>query len=561
MALISPFYAVFLSLLFSLHLAHHPQEVSAPYLGDVCFGESVFQQADGDVDKIVVAVAAFHATAAVEVGADAYMVYARYFNHVQQVVHKVAEVGALGIRVQELVYQAGLCHAAVCGKGAQLVVGQVAVVLVDGACRRVGCDDGLLRILQCIPKGAFGGMGEVDHDAQAVHLFYRFTAEGADAFPADSTVGRTVANVIISGMAEGDVSDAQVVETGYVLQVLSDAVAVLYSDVECFSAFGFQPRQVVGGAGNGAQVGVHLYLAVDALYQFVYAGYGFSAAFFIARALAYPAGKVLSVQSAFFHFGDTDLGLRARTYIIGVVKVERGVCMRVYGQNALVYFPGFPVSVRLTDQEVEEACRYAVARYRQGFGMELYAPYGIFPGGLDGFGDAVCRPSRNLEAGSGLLYCLVVMGVGEKLCPAYDGSHCGAGLKVHHVGGYAARFVLVVADGGVGMLGRNVLVERPAECDVNQLFAPADAQHRQVAVGGKADEGNVIDIAQGVHFAQLLYGIFVEVRGVYVTATYQDNAVEALDNVRQHQAVGGNGYEHRSAPGADYGFGVRHPGR
>lgn len=118
MALISPFCAVFRSLLFSLHLPHHAQEVSAPDLGDVCFGESVFQQSDGDVDKIVVAVAAFHATATIEVGTDTDMVDARYFNHVQQVVHKVAEVGALGIRVQELVYQAGLCHAAVGGKGA-----------------------------------------------------------------------------------------------------------------------------------------------------------------------------------------------------------------------------------------------------------------------------------------------------------------------------------------------------------------------------------------------------------------------------------------------------------
>ena len=117
-ALISPFCDVFRSFLFVLYLFHHPEEISTPYLGDVCFCKSMFQQTDGDIDEIIVPIASFDPASTVEVRANAHVVYACHFNHVQQVFHEVRKVGFLGIRVQELVYQAGLSHTAMCGKGA-----------------------------------------------------------------------------------------------------------------------------------------------------------------------------------------------------------------------------------------------------------------------------------------------------------------------------------------------------------------------------------------------------------------------------------------------------------
>ena len=58
-ALISPFCDVFRSFLFGLYLFHHPEEISTPYLGDVCFCKSMFQQTDGDIDEIIVPIASF----------------------------------------------------------------------------------------------------------------------------------------------------------------------------------------------------------------------------------------------------------------------------------------------------------------------------------------------------------------------------------------------------------------------------------------------------------------------------------------------------------------------
>ena len=75
-ALISPFCDVFRSFLFGLYLFHHSEEISTPYLGDVCFCKSMFQQTDGDIDEIIVPIASFDPASTVEVRANAHVVYA-----------------------------------------------------------------------------------------------------------------------------------------------------------------------------------------------------------------------------------------------------------------------------------------------------------------------------------------------------------------------------------------------------------------------------------------------------------------------------------------------------
>lgn len=72
-AIISPFCDVFRSFLFGLYLFHHPEEISTPYLGDVCFCKSMFQQTDGDIDEIIVPIASFDPASTVEVRANAHV--------------------------------------------------------------------------------------------------------------------------------------------------------------------------------------------------------------------------------------------------------------------------------------------------------------------------------------------------------------------------------------------------------------------------------------------------------------------------------------------------------
>ena len=112
--------------------------------------------------------------------------------------------------------------------------------------------------------------------------------------------------------------------------------------------------------------------------------------------------------------------------------------MGIYGENPVLDFFCVSVGISLFYQEVEEACRYAVARHRQCFWMELDAPYRIFPGRFNGFGDAVAGPSSDLEAGGGLFYCLMVVRIGKKLCLPGDGCHCRTREEVNSMGRDAA---------------------------------------------------------------------------------------------------------------------------
>ena len=77
----------------SLYLLHNSQEVSTPYFGNVCFCKSMLQQADGDIDEIVISIAPFYSAATVKIRTDADMVDARHFNHVEQMIHKVGKIG------------------------------------------------------------------------------------------------------------------------------------------------------------------------------------------------------------------------------------------------------------------------------------------------------------------------------------------------------------------------------------------------------------------------------------------------------------------------------------
>ena len=178
-------------------------------------------------------------------------------------------------------------------------------------------------------------------------------------------------------------------ETGDILQILADAVSVFDANIKSFLSFGLEPGQIIGRAGYGTLLPVHLHLSVDVAYQLIHSVNGFQTVLFIARALAHPACQVLSIQFSFSHLGQANLRFFARTYIIGNVKIKWGVCMRVEGEDAAVNLFGMPVGSCLLNQKIEESGRDAVACRSQSFGMELHTPYRIFVGRLYSFGNTV----------------------------------------------------------------------------------------------------------------------------------------------------------------------------
>ena len=122
--------------------------------------EARLQEADGDVDGVVVSVEAPAAATAVKVAGDAHVVYSGYLDAVLQVLHEIVYggIGLLGIHVVRNYVDHD--QAVLGGEGTELIVGDVAVVGEDGLGARVGADDGSGAELNAVPEGAATGVRE-----------------------------------------------------------------------------------------------------------------------------------------------------------------------------------------------------------------------------------------------------------------------------------------------------------------------------------------------------------------------------------------------------------------
>ena len=163
-----------------LRLLHHPQEVFAPNFFEVFVGESAVYELHREVEYFVGRAAARYAAVAVEVGAKAHVVYSGHIDHVEQVGHGVVDSGIAGFAEKSAV-ERHLCHSAALGQCAQLVVGEVARMVAQGAAVAMTAHDGGGTDVEGIVEAFLAGMAQVDHDAVKVHLLDDALAELAHA--------------------------------------------------------------------------------------------------------------------------------------------------------------------------------------------------------------------------------------------------------------------------------------------------------------------------------------------------------------------------------------------
>ena len=93
-----------------MYYSHDAEEVGSPELFDILFGEPFGAESPGEVDDLRSIGAAYDASVAVKVGADAYMVDTGHLNHVLDVAHGIVDGGST-LLAQEAVVEACLCYA------------------------------------------------------------------------------------------------------------------------------------------------------------------------------------------------------------------------------------------------------------------------------------------------------------------------------------------------------------------------------------------------------------------------------------------------------------------
>src|SRR5882724_10633500 len=217
---------------------------------------------------------------------------------------------------------------------------------------------------------------------------------------------------------------------------------------------------------------------------------------------------------------------------------------------------GPPLRPRGRDEGVEDL---RVAGADGIFGVPLHAQAEAVFRVLDAFDHAVFGEGVHHHAGAEIPGRLMMGAVDLQFVGGADAVEEGALHHFHAVAGFGARIRLLVGERAIDLVG-NVLDERAAEDDVQQLLAAADAEHRLVALeralGDRQLEGGALFL--GLHCR--MAGAGAEDRGVDVEgAAGDDEAVELVEiAVRLLRLVR---EQYRQATGAHHRLGVVLPQR
>ena len=122
----------------------------------------------------------------------------------------------------------------------------------------------------------------------------------------------------------------------------------------------------------------------------------------------------------------------------------------------------------------------------------------------------------------------------------------------HVMGRLVARRGLLVLELFSRVLGDQVLIEGPAQGDVDDVRAAADPQQRNVAGHGLLDQGNLEEVAVTVGDAQGRQRFLIHEGRVDVGAPGQDDPVEGVEQGTDLVA-GQVGQGDGQGPGGDHG--------
>ena len=145
-------------------------------------------------------------------------------------------------------------------------------------------------------------------------------------------------------------------------------------------------------------------------------------------------------------------------------------------------------NLRGRPHESFEKRRVPGKRFREHFGMPLHAENEGKGGVFQGLNDAVGTLRDDVKRGSGRLYGLMVLGVDGEIFLPDDRGEKRAGNDFNLVHGFNVVALLTVGRKGEAELFGNVLDERTARDDVQNLESPADREDGKSFAQRRADE-------------------------------------------------------------------------
>ena len=159
--------------------------------------------------------------------------------------------------------------------------------------------------------------------------------------------------------------------------------------------------------------------------------------------------------------------------------------------------------------------------------MPLHAEDEAVLGAFDAFNDTVSSDRVDDEATAELLDGLMMGGVDPQISPLEDFKKPRAGFDTNPVVDSVWLTAALVGGGG-GKLGRDVLVKRSAQSDIDCLGAAANTQYRKITAERRCRHLELEFGARGFDFAELSDRPFAVVTRMNIEiAAAQDQTIQA----------------------------------
>ncbi len=192
-------------------------------------------------------------------------------------------------------------------------------------------------------------MGYVDDHTQAIHFGYYLCTKSAQTIVFRALrIGRGITDVVVLGMAKGNVANPCLIESVDVGQIFADAKAVFKADVSRKPTFLLITVSILRLGGKGDHVAVFFAHTLDGCQIVVGLALRPLVILFRPNPLADENGKELCVQSSRLHARQIELAAAFDAGPVadadiksGIRHVQRGIAMRVNGQSSCVDEPRF----------------------------------------------------------------------------------------------------------------------------------------------------------------------------------------------------------------------------
>src|SRR5574344_168995 len=465
---------------------------------NVLFAISLCHKHAGEIDEISRRSHSAHSTVAIKVSTYTHVVDTHNVHCMVEMFQHIPH-RCLAFRTKESMIDGYLAYTTLVGKRLHLTVGEIAGMVAQGAATAMAAHYRSGTDVHGIPKTLLGGMAQIHHHPEAIHLAYHLSAKLTHSI-VGVTASCTVADVVVAIMAEGDIHHSPIGKVLHVGDVALKGKSVLYAEHNGFLSVILVGNEFGRSAGKGKiaivgsndvlylieyQVGIFLW-TVDIKAHVLSEGLTLLGL----RQISHHDSGILTTIGHLVQIHKQLRVTAVEAHIVG--KEHRCVAVGVECENTIVHITCGTIVGSLTNKPLEQ--RESVV---DTFGMPLHTNNRLHLRTFHSLNNTVARTGYNTESIPNFAYCLMMEGIDIQRATTVNLMQYRILAYAHRVGRHTAMCVLTMLYQSVGV--GNILYHRSSQCHCQGLYASAYTQHGYLSVIGKTCDEQFGQVALAIN--------------------------------------------------------------